>query len=117
MAAAETFTTASLDAMRAYARGQDLVTQGEFELALISYEAAIEYDPEFGRAYAGMGVVYGNLREPTCGRLRVLATSAISEIDPISTFRPPCGSGRQVSPGIGQHSHRLPTSSRRQKSL
>ena len=64
MAAAETFTTASLDAMRAYARGQDLVTQGKFELALISFEAAVEYDPEFGRAYAGMGVVYGNLRDP-----------------------------------------------------
>jgi tetratricopeptide (TPR) repeat protein/tRNA A-37 threonylcarbamoyl transferase component Bud32 len=63
LAAAETFTTASLDAMRAYARGQDLSVQGNFEDALISYEAAVEYDPEFGRAYAGMGVVYGNLRQ------------------------------------------------------
>ena len=63
LAAAETFTTASLDAMRAYATGQDLSVQGNFQEALKSYEAAVEYDPEFGRAYAGMGVVYGNLRQ------------------------------------------------------
>ncbi len=63
LAAAETFTTASLDAMRAYAQGQDLSVQGRFEDALKSYEAAVEFDPEFGRAYAGMGVVYGNLRQ------------------------------------------------------
>jgi tetratricopeptide (TPR) repeat protein/tRNA A-37 threonylcarbamoyl transferase component Bud32 len=63
LAAAETFTTASLDAMRAYAKGQDFSAQGNFEDALISYETAVDYDPEFGRAYAGMGVVYGNLRQ------------------------------------------------------
>ena len=63
LAAAETFTTASLDAMRAYARGQDLSVQGNFEEALDAYRTAVESDPEFGRAYAGMGVVYGNLRQ------------------------------------------------------
>ena len=63
LAAAETFTTASLDAMRAYAQGQDLSVQGNFEEALNAYQAAIEFDPDFGRAYAGMGVVYGNLRQ------------------------------------------------------
>ncbi len=41
LAAAETFTTASLDAMRAYARGQDLAVQGEFEDALEAYEEAV----------------------------------------------------------------------------
>ena len=63
LAAAETFTAASLDAMRAYAKGQDLSVQGKFEEALVSYQAAVDSDPEFGRAYAGMGVVYGNLRQ------------------------------------------------------
>ena len=63
MAAAETFTTASLDAMRAYARGQDLSVQGDFEAALAAYEEAVAHDPGFGRAYAGMGVVHGNLRQ------------------------------------------------------
>jgi len=63
MAAAETFTAASLDAMRAYAQGQELASQGNFEEALGAYEEAVSLDPEFGRAYAGMGTVYGNLRE------------------------------------------------------
>ncbi len=63
LAAAETFTTASLDAMGAYAKGQDLSVQGNFEDALRSYKAGVEYDPEFGRAYAGMDVIFGNLRQ------------------------------------------------------
>ena len=46
--------------MRAYAQGQELSAQGKFEEALVLYEEAVESDPEFGRAYAGMGVVYGN---------------------------------------------------------
>ncbi len=62
LAAAETFTAASVEAMQAYARGQDLAVQGEFEAALEAYDDAITADPAFGRAYAGMGVTYGNLR-------------------------------------------------------
>jgi serine/threonine protein kinase/tetratricopeptide (TPR) repeat protein len=61
--AAETFTAASLEAMGAYAKGQELSAQGQFEEALVHYEEAVASDPEFGRAYAGMGVVYGNLRQ------------------------------------------------------
>ncbi len=64
MAAAETFTAASLEAMSAYAEGQALSVQGQFMEALDSYKQAVTEDPEFGRAYAGMGVVYGNLRQP-----------------------------------------------------
>jgi tetratricopeptide (TPR) repeat protein/tRNA A-37 threonylcarbamoyl transferase component Bud32 len=64
-AAAETFTAASLEAMRAYAQGQELSAQGQFEEALAFYADAVASDPEFGRAYAGMGVVYGNLRQET----------------------------------------------------
>jgi len=62
LVAAETFTAASVEAMRAYAQGQELTAHGEFEEALAMYEEAVASDPEFGRAYAGMGVVYGNLR-------------------------------------------------------
>jgi tetratricopeptide (TPR) repeat protein/tRNA A-37 threonylcarbamoyl transferase component Bud32 len=61
-AAAETFTAASLEAMQAYARGQDLAAQGRFEEALAAYGEAVASDPGFGRAHAGRGVVYGNLR-------------------------------------------------------
>ncbi len=62
LAAAETFTAASVEAMEAYARGQDLAVQGKFEAALGAYGEAVAADPAFGRAYAGMGVTYGNLR-------------------------------------------------------
>ncbi len=62
-AAAETFTAGSLEAMRAYALGQELSAQGQFEEALTRYQEAVASDPEFGRAYAGMGAVYGNLRQ------------------------------------------------------
>jgi tetratricopeptide (TPR) repeat protein len=63
LAAGETFTAASVEAMRAYAQGQELSAQGRFEEALALYGEAVASDPEFGRAYAGMGVVYGNLRQ------------------------------------------------------
>ena len=65
LAAAETFTAASVEAMEAYARGQDLAVQGEFDAALAAYGEAVAADPAFGRAYAGMGVTYGNLRRET----------------------------------------------------
>ena len=63
MAAAETFTASSLEAMNAYASAQELMFQGQFDEALGQYQQAIELDPEFGRAYSGMGVVYGNLKQ------------------------------------------------------
>jgi eukaryotic-like serine/threonine-protein kinase len=52
LAAAETFTAGSIDAMREYSIAQDL-QQNENEEALAHYRKAIELDPKFGRAYAG----------------------------------------------------------------
>ncbi len=63
-AAAETFTASSIEAMQAYATGQDLFYQGDFEGAIAAYERAIEEDPQFGRAFAGLGVSYNNLQQP-----------------------------------------------------
>jgi eukaryotic-like serine/threonine-protein kinase len=59
----ETFTAASLEAMRAYVRGQDLQVAGRFNDALEAYQEAVSFDPGFGRAYAGMGAIYGNLKQ------------------------------------------------------
>jgi tetratricopeptide (TPR) repeat protein len=61
LAAAETFTAGSLEAMQAYARAQDLVNTGKVQDALAAYQTAIDRDPQMGRAYSGMAVVYRNL--------------------------------------------------------
>ena len=63
LAASETFTSTSMDAMRAYAAGQDLLFEGKLSEALGQYKKALSYDPEFGRALSGMGVVYANLKQ------------------------------------------------------
>ena len=62
-APSEAFTAASLEAMRAYVRGQDLQVAGKFDEALAAYQEAVTLDKQFGRAYAGMGVIYGNRRQ------------------------------------------------------
>ena len=55
-AAAETFTTVSLDAMREYAMGQNLMLARKDDEAIPHYRAAIGHDPKFGRAYSGWAV-------------------------------------------------------------
>ena len=62
-ASKETFTAASLEAMKAYARAQDLTTAGKDAEAIKEYLKALELDPNLGRAYAGLAVVYRNRGE------------------------------------------------------
>jgi len=54
----ETFTTTSLEAMKAYADAQRLDAQGKEEEAITAYLRAIDHDPNFGRAYSGLAVAY-----------------------------------------------------------
>jgi tetratricopeptide (TPR) repeat protein/predicted Ser/Thr protein kinase len=61
MQAAETFTSSSLEAARAYAAAQGLQGEGKWEDAIASYNNAIQLDPGLGRAYAGLAVMYRNL--------------------------------------------------------
>ncbi len=56
----ETFTTASLVAMNAYTAGQELNRIEKTDEAITKYEEAIAADPNFGRAYTGLAVVYAN---------------------------------------------------------
>jgi tetratricopeptide (TPR) repeat protein len=44
--------------MNAYARAQELANATRNQEALAAYEQAVKLDPGFGRAYAGMGVIY-----------------------------------------------------------
>jgi tetratricopeptide (TPR) repeat protein/tRNA A-37 threonylcarbamoyl transferase component Bud32 len=57
----ETFTTTSIEAMKAYAHAQELADEEKPEEALQEYLKALDYDPNFGRAYASIAVVYFNL--------------------------------------------------------
>jgi tetratricopeptide (TPR) repeat protein len=61
VAAAETFTASSLEAMQAYARAQDLMNGGKLQDAIAAYQDAVARDPQLGRAYSGMASIYRNL--------------------------------------------------------
>jgi len=56
----ETFTTNSLEAMNAYAKGQELDDLGRPDEAISWLRKALDYDPNFGRAYTTLGVIYYN---------------------------------------------------------
>ena len=60
-AAAETFTSASLEAMHEYAMAQELQLAGKYGNAAHAYSRSIELDPNLGRAYAGLAAVHYNL--------------------------------------------------------
>jgi tetratricopeptide (TPR) repeat protein len=60
LAAAETFTAASLEAGHAYALAQDLQADGKWDEAVAQYEKAIQLDPGLGRAYAGIAAIRAN---------------------------------------------------------
>jgi eukaryotic-like serine/threonine-protein kinase len=58
LAAAESVTASSLAALRAYTRAQELADANKYDEALTAYQETVNLDPNFGRAYAGMGVIY-----------------------------------------------------------
>src|SRR4029079_8155947 len=60
-AAAETVTTASLDALPDYSRPPDLSSSGRQEESIEFYRKATELDPNFGRAYSGWATALFNL--------------------------------------------------------
>ena len=61
LAAAETYSTPSLEAAQSYAHGQDAQWAGKQEEAIQDYLRAIQLDPNMGRAYAGVAVNYRNM--------------------------------------------------------
>ncbi|MFC2168716.1 protein kinase, partial [Acidobacteriota bacterium] len=56
----ETFTTASLEAMNAYTAAQELNQMEKTDDAIDEYLSALEADPDFGRAYTGLALIYAN---------------------------------------------------------
>lgn len=61
LAAAETFSSQSLEASQQYAQAQEMQWQGKWDKALEDYQRSTEMDPGLGRAYAGMAVILANM--------------------------------------------------------
>lgn len=61
-AANDAFTAANLDAVRAYAKGQELFANGKFEEAIPAYLESTKFDPDFGRGYSSAATAANNLR-------------------------------------------------------
>ena len=60
IAAAETYTAASLDAAHEYAVAQDFQWAGNWDEAIRHYRKSLDLDPNLGRAYAGLAAVESN---------------------------------------------------------
>ena len=58
---AETFTAASLEAAHEYMQAQELQAAGKYSEAFDGYQKALKLDPQFGRAYAGLGAVSSSM--------------------------------------------------------
>jgi tetratricopeptide (TPR) repeat protein/predicted Ser/Thr protein kinase len=63
LAAEESFTTSSLEAAHWYSLGQDAIERGQLDLAIQNYGKAVQFDPNMGRAWAGMAVASVNLKK------------------------------------------------------
>jgi tetratricopeptide (TPR) repeat protein len=82
LAAAETFTTGSLEAAREYADAQSSLWTGKMDDATQHYLKAVQLDPDMGRAYSGLGVVYLNRKQPT--EAKKYLELALSKLDRMS---------------------------------
>jgi len=60
-APSDNFTAANLEAVRAYARGQELFAAGKADEAIAAYLEATTDDPTFGRGYASAATAANNL--------------------------------------------------------
>ena len=59
----EQATTSSLEALKAFATGNDERSKGNVRESLAFYKRAVELDPNFAMAYARIGVHYGNQQQ------------------------------------------------------
>jgi tetratricopeptide (TPR) repeat protein len=78
-ASSETVTTSSLEALQAYSRAQELADANRNREALAAYEETVTLDPSFGRAWAGMGVIYSILKDEP--RAKAAYEEALKHVD------------------------------------
>jgi len=82
LAAAETYTTHSLDAAHEYALAQLGQFSGNYNDAIEHSQKALQFDPEMGRAYVVLAVVYNNMKQPQ--QAEKYFNLALSKIDHMS---------------------------------
>lgn len=88
LAAAETFSSQSLEASQQYALAQELQWQGKWDAALQAYARSTQLDPDLGRAYAGMAVMQANMgRKEDAEKDFKLALSKIDRMTDREKFR------------------------------
>jgi tetratricopeptide (TPR) repeat protein len=88
LAAAETFSSQSLEASQQYALGQELQWQGKWDNALQAYRRSTELDPGLGRAYTGMAVLLANMgRKQDAEKNFKLAMSKIDRMTDREKYR------------------------------
>ena len=80
--AKETLSTASLDAVAAYNRAQELSTAGKNAEAVEFFRKATEIDPSFGRAYGGLAVSLSRLGQTQ--QAEAMWQEALKHIDVMS---------------------------------
>jgi tetratricopeptide (TPR) repeat protein len=82
LAAAETYTTRSLEAAHEYALAQKGQFSGNYKDAIEHSLKALQFDPELGRAYVVLAVVYNNMKQPQ--QAEKYSKLALSKIDHMS---------------------------------
>jgi eukaryotic-like serine/threonine-protein kinase len=82
LTAAETYTTHSLDAAHEYALEQQAQLSGNYNDAIEHALKALQYDPEMGRAYEALAVMYNNMKQPQ--QAEKYFNLALSKIDTMS---------------------------------
>jgi tRNA A-37 threonylcarbamoyl transferase component Bud32 len=86
--AGETFTTSSLEAINAYTKAQELSIIGKQEEAMEEYFKIIKLDPNFGRAYSGLAILYRNRGQlAECEKYFNLALAKIDQMGEREKFR------------------------------
>ena len=88
LAAAETFTAASLEAAQKYGVGQQAFWQGKYDESLRTLSEAVQLDPTMGRAYSTMAVIHANMgRRAEAEKYFKLAMSRIDRMTDREKFR------------------------------
>ena len=88
IAAAETFSSKSLEASQQYARAQELQFSGKWNQALDAYHRSIQLDPDLGRAYAGLAATLANLgRTQDAAAMYRMAMSKVERMSDREKYR------------------------------